>query len=149
MRRSCSLAVLRSFEKILILNVEIKLVLKWGSIKNFEELEIWKMSRVMVNLIYSDFKDCHDYGFKDQITRAGVSIMNNIGEGFCCNSHAEFSQYLKVSKGSSGEVKSMHYIAEDQAYVDSDVATERRDKLQCLINSISILMKYLKTSKKQ
>jgi len=120
-----------------------------GTIKNFEDLKIWKMSRVMVNLIYSDFNDCRDYGFKDQITRAGVSIMNNISEGFCRNSDAEFSQFLKGSKGSSGEVKSMYYIAEDQEYVDSEVSIERRDKLQCLINSISMLMKYLKTSKKQ
>ena len=97
---------------------------------------------------YRSFKDCRDYGFKDQITRAGVSIRNNISEGFCRNSDAEFSQFLKVSRGSSGEVKSMYYIAEDQEYVDSEVSTERRDKLQCLINSISMLMKYLKTSKK-
>ena len=49
-----------------------------GTIKNFEDLEIWKMARAMVNLSYSDFRDCRDYGFKDQITRAGILIMNNI-----------------------------------------------------------------------
>jgi four helix bundle protein len=119
-----------------------------GTIKNFEELEIWKMARVMVNLIYSDFKECRDYGFKDQITRAGVSIMNNISEGFCRNSDTEFRHFLNMSKGSSGEVKNMYYIAEDQKFIDSEISIDRRNKTQRLINSISTLMKYLKTCSK-
>jgi four helix bundle protein len=101
----------------------------------------------LVNLVYSDFRDCRDYGFKDQITRAGVSVMNNISEGFCRNSDAEFRQFLNISKGSSGEVKNMYYIAEDQRYIDSGISSDRRNKTQRLINSISALMKYLKTNK--
>jgi four helix bundle protein len=119
-----------------------------GTIKNFEELEIWKMARELVNLIYSDFRDCRDFGFKDQITRAGISVMNNISEGFCRNSDAEFRQFLNISKGSTGEVKNMYYIAEDQKFTDAIISVERRNKTQRLINSISSLMKYLKTSKK-
>ena len=57
-----------------------------ATIKNFEELEIWKMSRELVNLVYSDFKRCSDFTFRDQITGAGISIMNNISEGFCRSS---------------------------------------------------------------
>ena len=102
----------------------------------------------MVNLIYSDFRDCRDYGFKDQITRAGISIMNNMSEGFCRNSDTEFRHFLNMSKGSSGEVKNMYYIAEDQKFIDSEISTDRRNKMQRLINSISTLMKYLKTSRK-
>jgi four helix bundle protein len=82
------------------------------TIKNFEELEIWKMARELVNLIYSDFRECRDFGFRDQITRAGISIMNNISEGFCRGGDPEFKQFLKISKGSAGEVKNMYYIAE-------------------------------------
>jgi four helix bundle protein len=119
-----------------------------GTINNFEELEIWKMAREVVNLVYSDFRDCRDYGFKDQITRAGVSIMNNISEGFCRNSDTEFRHFLNMSKGSSGEVKSMYYIAEDQKYINSEISSDRRNKTQRLINSISTLMKYLKTCSK-
>ncbi len=85
-----------------------------GTIKNFEDLEIWNMARELVNLIYSDFRNCRDYGFKDQITRAGVSIMNNVSEGFCRSSDSEFRHFLNISKGSTGEVKNMYYIAEDQ-----------------------------------
>ena len=118
-----------------------------GTIKDFEDLEIWKMARELVNMIYSDFRDCRDYGFKDQITRAGVSIMNNISEGFCRNSDAEFRHFLNISKGSSGEVKNMYYIAEDQKFVDVGFSIDRRNKTQRLINSISALMNYLKTNK--
>jgi four helix bundle protein len=118
---------------------------KMGTIKDFEDLEIWKMARELVNLIYSDFRDCHDFGFKDQVTRAGISIMNNTAEGFCRQSDAEFRYFLNVSKGSSGEVKSMYYIAEDQKYVDPAIANNRRERTQRLINSIAAFMKYLKT----
>ena len=115
-----------------------------STIKNFEDLEIWKMSRELVNLIYSDFKNCKDFAFRDQIVRAGISIMNNISEGFCRNSDAEFRQFLNISKGSAGEVKSMYYIAEDQKTLFAKTAVDRRNKTQRLINSISSFMKYLK-----
>ena len=118
-----------------------------GTIKNFEDLEVWKMSRELVNLIYSDFGKCRDFSFKDQISRAGLSIMNNISEGFCRTSDAEFRNFLNISKGSAGEVKSMYYIAEDQAYVDSKIAADRRSRVQKLINGNSSFMKYLKSGK--
>lgn len=118
-----------------------------GTIKNFEELAVWKMAREIVNMVYSDFRNCRDFGFRDQITRAGISIMNNIGEGFCRNSDAEFKQFLNISKGSTGEVKSMYYIAEDLNYITNEEALKRRDKSQQLINSISKFIQYLKSSK--
>jgi four helix bundle protein len=105
------------------------------------------MSRELVNLIYSDYRKCRDFSFKDQISRAGISVMNNISEGFCRNSDAEFRQFLNISKGSSGEVKSMYYISEDQEYVSAEIAHDRRIKAQKLINGISSFMKYLKSCK--
>jgi four helix bundle protein len=118
-----------------------------ATIKNFEDLEIWKMSRELVKLIYFDLRGCRDFAFKDQITRAGISIMNNIAEGFCRNSDTEFRNFLNFSKGSSGEVKSLYYVAEDLKYVSVELADERRNKTQRLINSISTFMKYLKSGK--
>ena len=115
-----------------------------GTIKNFEDLAVWKMSREIVNQIYNDFRSCRDFGFRDQITRAGISIMNNISEGFCRGSDAEFRQFLNISKGSAGEIKNMYYIAEDQQYISVDEALSRRNKSQQLINSISSFMRYLK-----
>jgi four helix bundle protein len=119
-----------------------------GTIKNFEELEVWILSRELVNMIYSDFRDCRDFAFRDQITSAGISIMNNISEGFFRNSDPEFRHFLNVSKGSAGEVKSMYYIAEDQNYVSSEVALDRRNRCQRIMAGNSSLMKYLKPSTK-
>jgi four helix bundle protein len=118
-----------------------------GAIKNFEDLEIWMSARKLVNLIYSDFKSCRDFTFRDQITSAGISVMNNISEGFYRNSDAEFRNFLNFSKGSAGEIKNMYYIAEDQNYVTSETALERRTKCQSLLNATSSLMKYLKSDK--
>jgi len=117
------------------------------TIRNFEELDIWMMSRELVNLVYSDFRKCKDFTFRNQITGAGISIMNNISEGFCRNSDAEFRQFLNISKGSTGEVKNMYYIAEDQTYITQELALSRRQKCQNLINGTSRLMKYLKSNK--
>jgi four helix bundle protein len=116
-----------------------------GTIKDFEELEIWRLSRELVNLIYSDFRQCRDFTFKNQITGAGISIMNNISEGFFRQSDSEFRQFLNISKASNGEVKSMYYIAEDQSYVMPQVALDRRTRCQRIMAGNSSLMNYLKS----
>lgn len=117
-----------------------------GTIKNFEDLEIWQMARKLVNLIYNDFMNCKDYTFKDQITAAGISIMNNISEGFCRKSDTEFRQFLNISTGSTGEVKNMYYIAEDQKYIVKDIAEDRRSRCQKILKGTNRLMNYLKSA---
>lgn len=118
-----------------------------GTIKNFEDLDLWQHARGLVNLIYSDFSKCKDFSFRNQITGAGISIMNNISEGFCRKSDAEFRQFLNISKGSCGEVKNMYYIAEDQNYTAKYTAAERRIKCQQLMNSLGGFIKYLNPRK--
>ena len=58
-----------------------------------------------------------DYGLRDQIRRASVSIMSNIAEGFERGGTIEFAQYLSIAKGSVGEVKAQLYVALDQGYI--------------------------------
>ena len=82
-----------------------------GTVKEFEDLEIWSLARDLVIDIYSDFGECKDFIFRNQITSAGISVMNNISEGFSRNSNAEFRRFLSYSKGSAAEVKNMFYIA--------------------------------------
>ncbi len=74
--------------------------------------------------------------------------MNNISEGFFRNSDSEFKQFLNISKGSTGEVKSMYYIAEDQNYIPAELAFDRRNRCQRIMAGNSSLMKYLKSTKK-
>ena len=94
--------------------------------RKLEELRIWRDARSFVVEIYHLLEDNRDYGFKDQIQRAAVSIMNNIAEGSEYNSDAVFIRYLNIAKGSCAEVKSMLYLCEDLGYC----TTENREKLQ-------------------
>lgn len=86
------------------------------AIKQFEDLKVWQSSREFVKSIYkltSKTKFKNDYGFKDQIQRASVSIINNIAEGFERDNNKEFIRFLTFSKGSAGEVRSLLYVAKD------------------------------------
>jgi four helix bundle protein len=79
--------------------------------ERFEDIVAWQKSKDLAKEIYTCFGDSKDYGFRDQILRASVSIMNNIAEGFERKSNNEFKYFLYVSKGSCGEVRSMVILA--------------------------------------
>ena len=120
-----------------------------GTASSFEELWIWQQARILVKEIYGDFGEgtpaSRDYGFRDQIQRAGVSVMNNIAEGFERSSKAEFRRFLDIAKGSCGEVRSMYYPAEDLGYVGKDVANERRAVAKQISAGIASLMSHLES----
>ncbi len=116
-------------------------------VTRFENLEIWKIAREIVNDINKDFENLKDFSFKNQIYSAGFSIMNNISEGFGRESKKEFHRFLDIAKGSCNEVKNMYYIAEDLKYVDGEIAQKRREKCELEKNSLAKFMKYLKTDK--
>ena len=98
-----------------------------------ENLYIWQEARAFVNNIYLLLMPCNDYGFRDQIQRAAVSIMNNIAEGSESGSDAKFINFLHIAKGSCGEVKSMLYLCED-----FNICTiEKRVELQSQLKKIS------------
>ena len=100
-------------------------------VERFEDLWIWQQSREMVKEVYKDFKNgpgSKDYGFRNQIQDAAISVMNNIAEGFERRTDPEFSRFLDIAKGSGGEVRSMYYSAEDLGYVDALITKERRTK---------------------
>jgi len=82
-------------------------------IERFEDIIAWQKAKVMSVMIYGLFEQCKDYGFKDQIQRASVSVMNNIAEGFERKTNNEFKQFLYIAKGSCGEVRSMLYLSKD------------------------------------
>ena len=99
-----------------------------------ENLFIWNESRKFVNSIYFIMQNCRDYGFRDQIQRAAVSIMNNIAEGFESGTDAKFIYFLNIAKGSCSEVNSMLYLCEDFRYCSPN----ERMKIQLQIKQISI-----------
>ena len=81
-----------------------------AKIKKFEDIESWKRARKLANQIYkvsSTGKFDRDFGLKDQMRRASVSILSNIAEGFERGGDNEFLQFLAVAKGSCGEARSI------------------------------------------
>jgi four helix bundle protein len=87
------------------------------AIKRFEEIISWQKARELNLIIYNHFKNSKDFGFRDQIQRASVSIMNNIAEGFERGGNKEFRNYLYISKASCAEVRSMLYLALDLEFM--------------------------------
>lgn len=91
--------------------LKVHQVYKVMRIEKFEEIISWQKSQELSFLIYKLFKGNRDFGFKDQIQRATVSIGNNISEGFERKSNNEFKHFLYIAKGSCGEVRSMAQLA--------------------------------------
>lgn len=101
--------------------------------RTFENLFVWQESRALVCSIYSMMDKCRDFGFKDQIQRAAVSIMNNIAEGFESGSDAKFINFLSISRGSCSEVRSMLYLCEDLGFCTN----QEREQLQSQVRKIT------------
>ena len=119
-----------------------------SKVSQFEDLRIWQEARELVKLIYhansSDQEASRDWGFRNQIQTAVVSIMNNIAEGFERGSDKDFARFLDIAKASCGEVRSMLYLAEDLNYIDTKKSMELREKAVALSKGISALSKHLR-----
>ena len=95
-----------------------------ATITRFEDLDAWKVARELVGDVYrvtSNERFARDFGLKDQIRRASVSIMSNIAEGFERGSSAEFHHFLTIAKASCAEVRSQLYLALDIGHIDQNV----------------------------
>ncbi|TAF44790.1 MAG: four helix bundle protein [Sphingobacteriales bacterium] len=86
-------------------------------IQKFEDLIVWQKAQDFAVLVYKQFALINDFGFKNQICRASVSISNNIAEGFNRNSNLEFKRFLYISLASNSELKSMLYLAYRLEYI--------------------------------
>jgi four helix bundle protein len=111
-----------------------------------ENLFIWQESRKVVNGIYAIMMENRDFGFKDQIQRAAVSIMNNIAEGFESGSDAKFINFLNIAKGSCSEVRSMLYLCEDFKYCSIEERTELQKQIKQISTGIVNLIEKIKYS---
>ncbi len=89
-------------------------------IEKFEDIIAWQKAKELTITIYSQFKNCRDFSFRDQIRRASVSIMNNIAEGFERKTNKELINFLYIAKGSCGEVRSMFYLALEFGYINKE-----------------------------
>ena len=115
--------------------------------KRFEEIDSWKKARELTKQIYAVTTDgsfSRDFGLKDQIRRASVSIMSNIAEGFERDSTNEFCRFLAIAKGSAGEVRAQLYVALDQDYLTDVEFNELSQMATEISRLISGLIKYLR-----
>ena len=116
-------------------------------IKNFEEIEAWKRARELTKLIYRisshvDFNK--DWGLKDQIRRAAISVMSNIAEGFDSSSKLEFIRFLGISRRSASEIQSQLYVAVDQGYIQQDDFKNIYKETEEIRKMITGFIRYLK-----
>jgi four helix bundle protein len=105
-------------------------------IERFEDLIAWQKARELTKQIYDITRTgqfSKDFGLKDQIRRASVSVMSNIAEGFDRGGRAEFHRFLVIAKGSCAEVRSQLYIASDIGYIDKKYF----DELYSLVSETS------------
>ncbi|GAG07154.1 unnamed protein product, partial [marine sediment metagenome] len=91
-----------------------------ATIERFQDIEAWQKARELTRAVYacsSNGSFAKDFGLRDQIRRAAVSILSNIAEGFERDGSAEFLQFLSIAKGSAAEVEAHLYVALDQQYI--------------------------------
>src|SRR5690349_7832872 len=91
---------------------------------SFEDLLIWQEGMEICYQIYDNLEHCRDFGLKDQMQRAVVSIPSNIAEGFELNTNRAFIRHLYISKGSAGELRTQLYIAIRQGYISKEIGTQ-------------------------
>ena len=121
-----------------------------ATFSQLEDIQVWQKARQLTKQIYeatSNGRFAQDYGLRNQIQRASVSIMANIAEGFGRRSDKEFANFLNMAHGSVAEVQSHLYVALDLEYITPVTF----DKLNALLDEISrmtlVLAQHLRKSK--
>ncbi|PLX78083.1 MAG: four helix bundle protein [Desulfuromonas sp.] len=105
----------------------------------FEDLEVWQRVMRLSSDIYIALNSLRDFGFRDQITRSGLSIPSNIAEGFERGSNKEFIRFLYYAKGSCGELRSQTYIGIEIGYVDKNTGAlwlEETEQLSSMLGGL-------------
>jgi four helix bundle protein len=120
-------------------------------IKKFEDLPIWKLALKITKEIYelTNKKEfSKDFSLRDQIRRAIISVSSNIVEGFEKNNNNEFIRFLKIAKGSVGEVRNQLYIALAVNYINEQEFDKINKELEDLANQIGGFIVYLEEKRK-
>lgn len=84
----------------------------------FEDLEVWKKSTRLSVELYRELTDLKDYGFRDQVTRSGLSIPSNISEGYERATDKDTLKFLNYAQGSCGELRTQLYVGMQAGYIE-------------------------------
>lgn len=112
-------------------------------IERFEDIQAWQKAKELAKNIYLLFDEIKDYGFKGQIERASVSIMNNIAEGYERKSNVEFKQFLYIAKGSCAEVRSMLHLAVELGLIQEENYKTLSEQTEVISKMLSNFIKKL------
>lgn len=121
------------------------------TISKFEDIEAWQNARDLTKGIYefcNEGRASKDFGYRDQVQRAAISVTSNIAEGFELNNNKEFVRYLKYSKGSCGEIRSLLTVASDLQYINEKKYVELSALSIKISSQIANFIKYLQSSNK-
>ncbi|MDW7774591.1 MAG: four helix bundle protein [Desulfobulbaceae bacterium] len=110
----------------------------------FEDLEVWQKAARLSGNIYKELRTLKDYGFKDQITRSGLSIPSNIAEGIERTSDKETLTFLAYAKGSSAELRTQIYIGMDIGYIPKETGKSWIEETRNISAMLVGLMKSIK-----
>jgi four helix bundle protein len=119
--------------------------------KSFEEFDVHKKGIVLTKLVFELLNNKSlekEFGFKDQIKRAVVSITNNIAEGSEYNSNRQFTRYLKISKGSCAEVRNMLILSRELGFCNHEDIQKSYNLTIEISQNLSNFIKYLDTNNK-
>lgn len=122
-----------------------------GTITRFEEIEAWQTARELTRRIYAisgEGQLARDFGLRDQMRRAAVSVMSNIAEGFESRTQALFVEYLGRAKASAGELRAQFYVALDVGYFEKNQFEEVFDLADKCSRQLSRFMTYLQSQKR-
>ena len=115
----------------------------------FEDMDIWKRSARLSAELYKHFSGCRDFGFRDQITRSGLSVPSNIAEGSERGSKKDFIRFLHYAKGSCGEIRTQVYIGMKIGYISQENGKnwiqETRELSAMIVAFISSIQNQLNT----
>jgi len=117
-----------------------------GKIEKFEDLHVWKESMRLAVDLYKALNASKDYGLRDQLQRAAVSIPSNIAEGFERNSNKEFVQFLYIAKGSCSELRTQLYLCIEVGVIENSVAQNYIEKTRKISAMLYKLIQTRKTN---
>ena len=121
-----------------------------ATIKNFEELEVWKIAMELCTEIYNLTNKelfSKDFALKDQIRRSAISIPSNISEGYERDGINQFLYFLAISKGSCGELRTQLRIASNLNYISNIDYNNLNEKCLSTSKQLSGFIKYLRNYK--
>lgn len=118
--------------------------------KSFEEMPVWIDSIKLAKNIYkvTDQKSwVREYTLKDQMKRSAISISSNIAEGFETGGISGYTRYLRIAKGSAGELRSQLYLALELDFIDKSCFENMNVALQSISKQLMGLIKYIRNTK--